>query len=169
MKVETIPITINETQIKKTCLATCGLDRFLRIHDVETGDLLGKIFLKSRLNCLLFSTHEPQNPNKKSNENKKNKSELDEDQMSEINSEYLGTDDLWSDMDTIIEEHPDLKAMNTKVKRKAKERLRDFDSNSEGDDSDDNEKNDINNELDESDRAFLKPRPVKIKKQKKKF
>ncbi|OWF39391.1 WD repeat-containing protein 74-like [Mizuhopecten yessoensis] len=35
-------------------MASCGLDRFLRIHDLETRELLHKIYLKSKLNCLLF-------------------------------------------------------------------------------------------------------------------
>lgn len=35
-------------------VASCGLDRFLRVHDLNTRDLLHKIYLKSKLNCLLF-------------------------------------------------------------------------------------------------------------------
>ncbi|XP_014670024.1 PREDICTED: WD repeat-containing protein 74-like [Priapulus caudatus] len=37
-------------------VASCGLDRFLRIHDVNTKKLLHKVYLKSKLNCLLFSS-----------------------------------------------------------------------------------------------------------------
>ncbi|XP_041366173.1 WD repeat-containing protein 74-like [Gigantopelta aegis] len=37
-------------------VASCGLDRFLRIHDIESRELLHKFYLKSRLNCLLFSS-----------------------------------------------------------------------------------------------------------------
>ncbi|XP_050418233.1 WD repeat-containing protein 74 [Patella vulgata] len=36
-------------------MATCGLDRFLRIHHIESRELLHKFYLKSRLNCLLLS------------------------------------------------------------------------------------------------------------------
>ncbi|XP_060066310.1 WD repeat-containing protein 74-like [Ylistrum balloti] len=36
-------------------VASCGLDRFLRVHDLETRELLHKVYLKSKLNCLLFS------------------------------------------------------------------------------------------------------------------
>lgn len=35
-------------------VASCGLDRFLRVHDVNTRVLLHKVYLKSRLNCLLI-------------------------------------------------------------------------------------------------------------------
>ncbi|XP_054714984.1 WD repeat-containing protein 74-like [Uloborus diversus] len=37
-------------------VASCGLDRFLRIHDLEKHKLLKKIYLKTRLNCLLMKT-----------------------------------------------------------------------------------------------------------------
>ncbi|KAF8777881.1 WD repeat-containing protein 74 [Argiope bruennichi] len=35
-------------------VASCGLDRFLRIHDLNQHKLLKKIYLKTRLNCLLY-------------------------------------------------------------------------------------------------------------------
>ncbi|GAB6021817.1 WD repeat-containing protein 74 [Chamberlinius hualienensis] len=35
-------------------VASCGLDRFLRIHDVNNHLLIKKVYLKSRLNCLLY-------------------------------------------------------------------------------------------------------------------
>ncbi|XP_064621391.1 WD repeat-containing protein 74-like isoform X2 [Lineus longissimus] len=37
-------------------IASCGLDRFLRIHDLNTKKLLHKFYLKSRLNCLLMKS-----------------------------------------------------------------------------------------------------------------
>uniref|UniRef100_A0A3P8TRA7 WD repeat-containing protein 74 n=1 Tax=Amphiprion percula TaxID=161767 RepID=A0A3P8TRA7_AMPPE len=36
-------------------LASCGLDRFLRIHGLEDRKLQHKVYLKSRLNCLLLA------------------------------------------------------------------------------------------------------------------
>lgn len=36
-------------------VASCGLDRFLRIHSLEDRTLQHKVYLKSRLNCLLLS------------------------------------------------------------------------------------------------------------------
>ncbi|CAB1442835.1 unnamed protein product [Pleuronectes platessa] len=39
-------------------VASCGLDRFLRIHGLEDRKLLHKVYLKSRLNCLLLSSRD---------------------------------------------------------------------------------------------------------------
>uniref|UniRef100_A0A8C4R983 WD repeat domain 74 n=1 Tax=Eptatretus burgeri TaxID=7764 RepID=A0A8C4R983_EPTBU len=39
-------------------VASCGLDRFLRVHDLRNKQLLHKVYLKSRLNCLLLSSKE---------------------------------------------------------------------------------------------------------------
>ncbi|KAM3616322.1 uncharacterized protein V6R79_016046 [Siganus canaliculatus] len=37
-------------------VASCGLDRFLRIHSLDERKLLHKVYLKSRLNCLLLAS-----------------------------------------------------------------------------------------------------------------
>ncbi|XP_030331292.1 LOW QUALITY PROTEIN: WD repeat-containing protein 74 [Strigops habroptila] len=37
-------------------VASCGLDRFLRLHHVGEGRLCHKVYLKSQLSCLLLST-----------------------------------------------------------------------------------------------------------------
>ncbi|KAK3718783.1 hypothetical protein QZH41_014033, partial [Actinostola sp. cb2023] len=42
-------------------VAACGLDRFLRVYDLKSRKLLQKVYLKTRLNCLLFSSVENQN------------------------------------------------------------------------------------------------------------
>uniref|UniRef100_UPI00398E9E60 WD repeat-containing protein 74 n=1 Tax=Pristiophorus japonicus TaxID=55135 RepID=UPI00398E9E60 len=39
-------------------VASCGLDRFLRIHNTADKRLQHKVYLKSRLNCLLFTSRE---------------------------------------------------------------------------------------------------------------
>ncbi|XP_029372907.1 WD repeat-containing protein 74 [Echeneis naucrates] len=39
-------------------VASCGLDRFLRIHSLEDRKLLHKVYLKSRLNCLLLPSRD---------------------------------------------------------------------------------------------------------------
>eukprot|EP00057_Strongylocentrotus_purpuratus_P033563 XP_791892.3 PREDICTED: WD repeat-containing protein 74 [Strongylocentrotus purpuratus] len=39
-------------------VASCGLDRFLRVHDIQDGSIRSKIYLKSKLNCLLFSSRD---------------------------------------------------------------------------------------------------------------
>lgn len=119
-----------------TCVATCGLDRFLRVHNTDTSELIAKVYLKSRLNCLLFSKHEPLKVGKaKSNV-------VDDDQLSSINSQ-VGTDDLWSDMETIVEEHPNLK-------RKQEKRLEEFDS----------EVSDAENKTDDTAPEFKMPKYV---------
>jgi len=41
-------------------VASCGLDRFLRVHDVHTRKLKHKVYLKQKLNCLLFSSALPE-------------------------------------------------------------------------------------------------------------
>uniref|UniRef100_A0A8C3PD82 WD repeat domain 74 n=1 Tax=Chrysemys picta bellii TaxID=8478 RepID=A0A8C3PD82_CHRPI len=39
-------------------VASCGLDRFLRVHNIEDKHLVHKVYLKSRLNCLLLTSRE---------------------------------------------------------------------------------------------------------------
>ncbi|XP_075426185.1 WD repeat-containing protein 74 [Ascaphus truei] len=39
-------------------VASCGLDRFLRIHNLHEKELLHKVYLKSRLNCLLLTSRD---------------------------------------------------------------------------------------------------------------
>ncbi|XP_051253965.1 WD repeat-containing protein 74 [Dicentrarchus labrax] len=39
-------------------VASCGLDRFLRIHSLEDRTLLHKVYLKSRLNCVLLASRD---------------------------------------------------------------------------------------------------------------
>lgn len=39
-------------------VASCGLDRFLRIHSLEDRELQHKVYLKSRLNCLLLASRD---------------------------------------------------------------------------------------------------------------
>ncbi len=39
-------------------VASCGLDRFLRIHGLEDRKLQHKVYLKSRLNCLLLASRD---------------------------------------------------------------------------------------------------------------
>jgi hypothetical protein len=144
--------TVSSPQLKSDlCVATCGLDRFFRLHHVHTGGLVSKVFLKSRLNCLLFSKYEPVSA-KKANDKKRS---VEDDQLSEINSEDLGTDDLWSDMENVEDEFPELK-------RKLDKRMKEFDSGSDSD------REDRPQRETDADHAFLKPRPVKAPKKAKK-
>jgi len=36
-------------------VASCGLDRFFRLHDINTREIVHKKYMKSRLNCLLLN------------------------------------------------------------------------------------------------------------------
>lgn len=139
-------------------LATCGLDRFLRVHSIESGQLAAKVFLKSRLNCLLFSKHAPLSTKKAKTGADGEK--IDDELASNVESEDLGTEDLWSDMDTIIEKYGNEK--ESSKKKKINKRLRDFE-----DDDDEDEENRSSKQQDPDD-AFLKPRPVKAPKAAKK-
>ncbi|XP_071657569.1 WD repeat-containing protein 74 isoform X2 [Patagioenas fasciata] len=40
-------------------VVSCGLDRFLRVHDLRGGALRSKVYLKSPLTCLLLSSRHP--------------------------------------------------------------------------------------------------------------
>lgn len=147
-------IEINEssafTSTPRTYIATCGLDRFMRIHDLETSQLVSKVYVKSRLNCLLFSRHEPIAKAKRAS--KENESDREEDEESNVNSEDLGTDDLWSDMETIVEEHPGLKSSSKGVSK----RLNDFSSDSESNENEEDDESD--QEEEEEDTEFKKPK-----------
>ncbi len=105
-------------------IATCGLDRYIRVHNVETSLLVSKVYLKSRLNCLLYSMNEPIKP--PSTGSKHEGKKLEDDELSNVNSEDLGTDDLWSDIETIHEEYPTLKRKLNDDKTSS--RLKDFES-----------------------------------------
>ena len=123
---------------KGLSVATCGLDRYLRVHNIESGQLTSKVYLKSRLNCLLYSRHQPL---KMPNQPKKDQ-DIEEDQLSNIHSEDLGTDDLWSDMDQIVEDHPNI--------RKVKQRLNEFASEEEDDQEEEGDE--------EQEKVFKKPK-----------
>lgn len=43
-------------------VASCGLDRFLCVHSLDERKLQHRVYLKSRLNCLLLCSREPQDP-----------------------------------------------------------------------------------------------------------
>ncbi|XP_004713548.1 WD repeat-containing protein 74 isoform X2 [Echinops telfairi] len=73
----------------KPLLASCGLDRVLRVHRIRNPrGLEHKVYLKSRLNCLLLSgrddwedeAQEPQEPNK-------------------VSPEDTETDELWASLE----------------------------------------------------------------------
>ncbi|XP_017344467.1 WD repeat-containing protein 74 isoform X2 [Ictalurus punctatus] len=69
-------------------VASCGLDRFLRIHNLQDRTLMHKVYLKSRLNCVLVSSKDLQCV-----------SDEDE-QLEEVKTEE---DEVWDAMETVTE------------------------------------------------------------------
>jgi ribosome biogenesis protein NSA1 len=148
--IKSIEIGKPNTQSEKLQIASCGLDRYLRLHDVESGQMKLKLYLKSRMNCLLFSHNEPLKPNLNKTDDKQ---AVDDDQLSSINSEDLATDDLWSDMETIIDTHPNV--LGEKSKQKLNKRMEEFASENDDQEEVENEQQESN-----SDFQFKKPKPV---------
>uniref|UniRef100_A0A1A7WS28 WD repeat-containing protein 74 n=1 Tax=Iconisemion striatum TaxID=60296 RepID=A0A1A7WS28_9TELE len=80
-------------------VASCGLDRFLHIHSLEDRKLLHKVYLKSRLNCVLLSSRELQ----EEGEGPTGEVEV------EVKEDEDAEDEVWDSMERVEE----------KVKRKA--------------------------------------------------
>ncbi|XP_070577591.1 WD repeat-containing protein 74-like [Ptychodera flava] len=84
----------------KPLVASCGLDRHLRIHNVHSGELKHKVYLKSRLNCLLFSSQDPPTPEKTESDQPGGKRASD---TREGSAQSDSDDDVWNKMDTVTE------------------------------------------------------------------
>ncbi|KAM9456077.1 WD repeat-containing protein 74 isoform 2-T2 [Clarias gariepinus] len=69
-------------------VASCGLDRFLRIHNLNDRTLMHKVYLKSRLNCVLLSSRDLQAATD------------EDDQVEEVKNEE---DEVWDAMETVTE------------------------------------------------------------------
>ncbi|XP_022091363.1 WD repeat-containing protein 74-like [Acanthaster planci] len=97
-------------------VASCGLDRFLRIHHIPSGTLENKIYLKSRLNCLMFSSasFDTVDPEEVVKAQEKPVGPVDEE-----------TETIWRQMEEVTERSPKVKRKVAKdstrsaVKRKA--------------------------------------------------
>ncbi|XP_030264585.1 WD repeat-containing protein 74 [Sparus aurata] len=93
-------------------VASCGLDRFLRIHSLEDRKLQHKVYLKSRLNCLLFSSRDLEEP-------------AGEGGAQEVKEEEEG-DEVWDSMERVeekpkrktTEEEEELQKKKSKKKKK---------------------------------------------------
>lgn len=92
---------VKSTQIHETMplLASCGLDRFLRVHHLTTGKLLQKKYLKQKLNGLLFSRIVP----RKKDAKKQGEEESDEKEAASAD-ETQDASDADEDNDEEIEE-----------------------------------------------------------------
>ncbi|XP_015272313.1 PREDICTED: WD repeat-containing protein 74 [Gekko japonicus] len=69
-------------------VASCGLDRFLRVHNLHQKRLEHKVYLKSRLNCLLLTSREKW-------ENEDSPAELQSDVKEEED------DEIWNSMEVV--------------------------------------------------------------------
>ncbi|XP_013773061.1 WD repeat-containing protein 74-like [Limulus polyphemus] len=105
----------------KPLVASCGLDRFVRVHDINSHKLQLKMYLKSRLNCLLMKTED-----KIVEESKNNSNDTDEMSDEDVDQE---SDSLWLNMENIGDEENDkqerhVKDVNQYREKKNLKRLR---------------------------------------------
>lgn len=78
-------------------VASCGLDRFLRIHSLEDRKLQHKVYLKSRLNCLLLASRDLEDAGRLA---------VGQAESQEVKEEEGGSDDeVWDTMEQ-VEEKP---------------------------------------------------------------
>ncbi|XP_077422101.1 WD repeat-containing protein 74 [Vanacampus margaritifer] len=78
-------------------VASCGLDRFLRIHSLEDRRVQHKVYLKSRLNCLLLASRQLEEPADSQGDAEQEVKEEDE------------ADDVWDAMEQVEEREENLK------------------------------------------------------------
>jgi len=98
-------------------VASCGLDRFLRVHNVHDHKLQHKVYLKSRLNCVLLSSSSLEYGGE----------DLSGD-VEEVKQEKDGEDDeVWDAMETVTEktkrranQEPEADSTEAEAKKKRK-------------------------------------------------
>ncbi|XP_041851140.1 WD repeat-containing protein 74 [Melanotaenia boesemani] len=95
-------------------VASCGLDRFLRIHSLEDRSLLHKVYLKSRLNCLLMTRKDLDG----------GEGAAAGGQEAEVKEEEE-EDDVWGAMEQVEEETVKRKATEEEEKTKKKKKRQD--------------------------------------------
>ncbi|GAA6229202.1 WD repeat-containing protein 74 [Lates japonicus] len=93
-------------------VASCGLDRFLRIHGLEDRKLQHKVYLKSRLNCLLLSSRDLEEGGE-GGETQEVKEEVKEEE-----------DEVWDAMEHVEEEEkrPKRKTTQEEPQKKSKKK-----------------------------------------------
>ncbi|XP_060711566.1 WD repeat-containing protein 74 [Hemiscyllium ocellatum] len=80
-----------QTHCSLPLVASCGLDRFLRIHDLGSKELLHKVYLKSRLNCVLWTNQDNW------------EEEVEEGSTAEEVKEESAEDEIWASMVTVTD------------------------------------------------------------------
>lgn len=77
-------------------VASCGLDRFLCVHSLDERQLQHRVYLKSRLNCLLLSSRELQDHTQ---------APAGEEESPPVKEEEAGSDDeVWEQLEHVAEE-----------------------------------------------------------------
>ncbi|KAG9263232.1 WD repeat-containing protein 74 [Astyanax mexicanus] len=79
-----------ECHASSPLLASCGLDRFLRIHSLEDRSTRHKVYLKSQLNCVLLSSKDLELLR-----------EVDTGEVEDVNEKEI--DEVWDVMETVSE------------------------------------------------------------------
>ncbi|KAK7110824.1 WD repeat-containing protein 74-like [Littorina saxatilis] len=85
-------------------VVSCGIDRYVRVHDIESKALLDKFYLKSRLNCLLLSDEWPlkeEEQNSKTKRNFKSQSVKEAKDDSGVENDQGADDVIWDSLETV--------------------------------------------------------------------
>ncbi|XP_071962870.1 WD repeat-containing protein 74-like [Antedon mediterranea] len=95
-------------------VATCGLDRFLRLHNIHTAEVIHKVYLKSKLNCLLMKCTE------EFQENESTKSKTNSSIVEKESKDVDSDDDVWGQMGDVAEDSPKKTKRSKNVRKKTK-------------------------------------------------
>ena len=115
-------ITDIQCHSSEPVVVSCGIDRYIRVHDIESKALLVRFYLKSRLNCLLLSDEWPQNEE----EEKKQGKNIRQQGVPEGNDECCDEKDkvvvdaIWDSLD-VVKTKTVCKSLQTGQKRKAEQ------------------------------------------------
>ncbi|XP_029963630.1 WD repeat-containing protein 74-like [Salarias fasciatus] len=92
-------------------VASCGLDRFLRVHSLDDRTLQHKVYLKSRLNCLLLSRRPLEEAGAGPGAG-----------PGEVKEEQDEDDEVWAAMEQVEEEAGKRKAEEPETQKKTKKK-----------------------------------------------
>eukprot|EP01134_Creolimax_fragrantissima_P004544 CFRG4544T1 len=102
-------------------VASCGLDRYTKVHDINSGRLVSKVYMKTRLNTLLFygedekKKEEEKRKGEKRDKRRKNNGDID----SVVND---GEADVWDGLEQVVEAESDEDAGKIETNPKKKQR-----------------------------------------------
>ena len=124
-------------------VATVGLDRIMRVFDIETRQQLHRVYLRQRLNCVLFSSEELVQCLAKEEESEKEEEEKESSDDLEIEEDEK-EDDLEIEEDEEEEKEDDLEMEEDEEEEKQEDE-------DEDEDSDDSMLHDDDDAVDNSD------------------